>query len=1122
MIVAGQTGAYAAPGVNFVPPTPPDWATVVGTSVEIKAQIVEPALDNVTFNWNGTDYTIYDDSVVLMFNFDSVAALYEDYSTPGGLVKDVSRWENNGSVGIGNDPTTVPKWLPDGRYGGAFDFAGNGSTYGQSILVIPHDPSLNPGSGDFAIAVWVLPRSDIDGDILRKGSTGTATTWYKLEHSPSPSNNRFSLNFNTDGTDATVTSPQAYNDDQWHFVLAQRRGGTAQLWIDGALVGSATVSGSISNDANLTVGSKDTQADDFINATLDEVRIYRRSFAQDEIQILYNSNLSKADQNTWYLYVNPSNLTGGTYTYQASATNTSSQTSTAGPRSVTMDAPPVVAVIIKGPYLQQVTSDSIVIMWETDVAADSRVDFGGTFVEDGTPVTIHEVQLTGLAADTVYSYTVTSGATTSPISTFGTTPDVSRSFRFVAYGDTRSQPAEHASVIAAIIDSAPEIVIHTGDLVTDGTNYSLWEAEFFSPAYDLMINTPLLAVLGNHENNASWFYDLFSLPNNEQWFAFTYGNVRFIGLNTCTDYTTGSSQYSWLAAELQSAEYTSATWHVVYFHHPPYTATSSHGDDANVKQYLVPLFEQNGVDVVFNGHSHAYERYFNNGIYYIVTGGGGAPLAGLVADTQPPIRQWGESVYHHCTIDVDVPGQSLAMSARYNSGTAFDTITITKTAKASSPSPADGAEDVAVDTVLSWKAGIDAVSHDVYVGTNPDTLPLVSGQQDGTTFDPGTMDYGTTYYWQIDECDGSGAVIAYGDVWSFTTRPAVVDVVAVADIAVEGTVIGNYTDTHQSDNVHEAISEAQSGGGQPKNLRSVLQHKWTFNVPAGNAVTLYLEAHHTYNTEGDNFVFAYSTDNVTYVDLLTVTKTSDDDAYQTAALPSSISGTVYIRVQDADQTRGNGSLDTVYVDYMFIRSSVVATPPGPASNPNPVNGATNVAVDADLSWTPGAGATKHDVYFGPTNPPAFVGDQTSTTFDPGTLINSTTYYWRIDEKNSYGTTTGAVWSFTARPLGGPQVGVADIAMSSSKAGRNYYALATVSIKDNAGVNVAGATVYGQWSGAVTGTASGVTGPNGTATLQSPNKKDGGTFTFTVTNVSASGYTYDPTLNKETTDSITVP
>ncbi|GAI54662.1 unnamed protein product, partial [marine sediment metagenome] len=138
----------------------------------------------------------------------------------------------------------------------------------------------------------------------------------------------------------------------------------------------------------------------------------------------------------------------------------------------------------------------------------------------------------------------------------------------------------------------------------------------------------------------------------------------------------------------------------------------------NVQQHLVPLFEENGVDMVFNGHSHVYERYLHNGIYYIVTGGGGAPLSTLQVDNEEPIRQVGETTFHHCVIDVDVPGQSLTMSARYNSGTAFDTITITRTEMASNPNPADLAKNVPLDTVLSWRAGIDAVSHDVYFGTN--------------------------------------------------------------------------------------------------------------------------------------------------------------------------------------------------------------------------------------------------------------------------------------------------------------------------------------------------------------------------------------------------------------------
>ena len=89
--------------------------------------------------------------------------------------------------------------------------------------------------------------------------------------------------------------------------------------------------------------------------------------------------------------------------------------------------------------------------------------------------------------------------------------------------------------------------------------------------------------------------------------------------------------------------------------------------------------------------------------------------------------------------------------------------------------------------------------------------------------------------------------------------------------------------------------------------------------------------------------------------------------------------------------------------------------PAKATNPNPSNGATGIATSPTLIWTAGSGATSHDVYFGTDSTPdstEFIGNQASTSYSPGTLANNTTYYWRIDEKNASGTTTGDVWSFT--------------------------------------------------------------------------------------------------------------
>jgi hypothetical protein len=91
--------------------------------------------------------------------------------------------------------------------------------------------------------------------------------------------------------------------------------------------------------------------------------------------------------------------------------------------------------------------------------------------------------------------------------------------------------------------------------------------------------------------------------------------------------------------------------------------------------------------------------------------------------------------------------------------------------------------------------------------------------------------------------------------------------------------------------------------------------------------------------------------------------------------------------------------------------------PGQASNPSPSNGAKKLQNPITLSWTAGTDATSHDVYFGTDSTPdsgEFQGNQPGTTFDPGNLSKKTNYYWRIDEVNAQGTTTGTVWTFKTK------------------------------------------------------------------------------------------------------------
>ena len=118
----------------------------------------------------------------------------------------------------------------------------------------------------------------------------------------------------------------------------------------------------------------------------------------------------------------------------------------------------------------------------------------------------------------------------------------------------------------------------------------------------------------------------------------------------------------------------------------------------------------------------------------------------------------------------------------------------------------------------------------------------------------------------------------------------------------------------------------------------------------------------------------------------------------------------------------NSAGTTTGSTWNFLTVDNPGGPPGPASSPAPADGATGVSSSTNLSWTAGSGATSHDVYFGTDPTPdagEFQGNQAGTSFNPGGLSDLTTYYWRIDEVNAQGTTTGSVWSFqTADALPG--------------------------------------------------------------------------------------------------------
>ena len=216
------------------------------------------------------------------------------------------------------------------------------------------------------------------------------------------------------------------------------------------------------------------------------------------------------------------------------------------------------------------------------------------------------------------------------------------------YGDSRTNHAIHRQVAALLVQSRPLAVFHSGDLVEDGRVASLWDT-FNVITSDLRAAAPFYPALGNHEYQSQLYFDNFALPGNEQWYTMTIGRIYVIVLNSCVATGIGSEQYQWLSSTLagvpDSIEYVAAV-----FHHPPYSTGTHAEDEKQLRSSWVPLFEQYGVDLVFAGHDHDYERSECGGITYIVTGGGGAPLYDQARQHQ--CSRLFLKTYHMCTIAI--------------------------------------------------------------------------------------------------------------------------------------------------------------------------------------------------------------------------------------------------------------------------------------------------------------------------------------------------------------------------------------------------------------------------------------------------------------------------------------
>jgi hypothetical protein len=420
---------------------------------------------------------------------------------------------------------------------------------------------------------------------------------------------------------------------------------------------------------------------------------------------------------------------------------------------------------------------------------------------------------------------------------------------------------------------------------------------------------------------------------------------------------------------------------------------------------------------------------------------------------------------------------------------------------------------------LSWSDNSDNEQGFIIessVDGNSGWTEIASVSTDVNTYSDTGLDAGSTYFYRVFAYNSAGNS-TYSDMTNATTDelPPFVDNTVIQEVNVNGTVTGTFTDTFTStsNSAMQSIQEVTLNGS-PKKRYSYLEHKWIFQVQPGASVTLFANTWSSVTTEDEVFVFSYSTDDVNYTDMFTVTQSYDDNSYYSFNLPDTLSGTLYVRVIDTARTPGVYNESSIHIDELFVR---VHTVPGIA--PSSPTGLVATALFYDtvqLSWV---GTSDNEMGFyiersadgidgweqvGITAPD-------TTVFTDSGLSPNRAYYYQVQAFNASGTSGySEIASTTTLQADALHVGGLD---SSSQQNRKLWdAFATITVKDHNGTSVIGATVNGTWD---TGdTSSCVTDASGQCSVSNTKLKTSNvsSTSLTVTELSKNGYIYDSESN----------
>ncbi|HUF89567.1 MAG TPA: metallophosphoesterase family protein [Gemmatimonadota bacterium] len=360
------------------------------------------------------------------------------------------------------------------------------------------------------------------------------------------------------------------------------------------------------------------------------------------------------------------------------------------------------------PYLVWMTDSSAVIRWRTWQPAQSGIRFW--MEADTTELLLeqegrtHTFQMLQLQPATTYSYEIrlndTLWSKTAEFRTFPQ-PGSKDPFTFLLMGDTGMNNTPQLALARHMNQETPNFVVHVGDLAyPDGTEQQ-YTVNHFGVYAPLLQRVPLFPAPGDHDFYTNWgqpYIEAFDPPGGHEsgspfYYAFTYGNARFLSLDTKDDDEhaqrfghigdPGSDQYQWLLRQLSSARADPGIdWIIVYFHHAPYSASTGfggHGSHLPTRRALSPLFDGYRVPLALSGHDHDYQRSRpirgntiqeeGQGTVYLVSGGGGGRWVFRGTGTDW-FTAHAEQIHQYVRINID--HYDLELEAVDTGGNVFD------------------------------------------------------------------------------------------------------------------------------------------------------------------------------------------------------------------------------------------------------------------------------------------------------------------------------------------------------------------------------------------------------------------------------------------------------------------